>query len=392
MPENKKDDAIQEMWINLRNQFPLRRDRIYLNTSTIGITPVPVLDSIHSHMKHCEEIGDIGHSNELWQSVKSGISLLLNCHIREIALTRNTTEGTNIVCNGLTFNAKDEIITSTHEHVGNTLPWLVRAKMAGLKIQTFEPSQNDDETLNRIINLISPRTRVISLPHVSCASGQILPVESVGCLARDHDIFYYVDGAQAVGNIPVDVKSIGCHSYSASGHKWLCGPNGTGFLYVQEDMLDTVQAHHVGAYSNTGDFNLNNGTMSLSETAQRYEYGTINTSLIYGLKTAIDFWSKINHKKIWKQNSTLTRFLRQGLLDIDAEILTPAESGSIITFRFPNIDYQHIQQRLWKTYRIRLRGIYEGDLNALRASIHIYNSYDEMKEVITALQNTLAED
>ncbi len=385
------DEPLQETSIDLRSQFPLRRDRIYLNTSTSGITPISVLDSVSSHMRHCEEIGDIGHSSELWQSVKSGISLLLNCNEHEIALTRNTTEGSNIICNGLTFTAKDEIITSTHEHVGNTLPWILRAKKADLKIRTFKPSQDNNETLNRIVKLIGPRTRVISLPHVSCASGQILPVQAVGRLAKDHNIFYYVDGAQAVGNIPVDVKSIGCHSYSSSGHKWLCGPNGTGFLYVKENMLDRVQARHIGAYSNTGDFNFNNGAISLIETAQRYEYGTINTSLIYGLKTTISFWSKINHKKVWKQNRKLTSFFRQNLLDLGADILTPAQSGSITTFKFPNLDYQNLQQKLWTKYRIRLRGIYEGDLNALRASIHIYNSYNEIEEVIKALQDTITE-
>jgi len=381
----------QKTWANLRTQFPLQHDQIYLNTSTIGITPRSVLDSIYSHMDRCEETGDVGHSTQLWQDVKSGIASLLNCNSSEIALTRNTTEGTNIICNGLSFNQRDEIITSTHEHVGNTLSWIIRSQRDKLQIRTFEPSTDDNETLQRITNLIGPRTRAISLPHVSCATGQILPVEAIGRLALKQNIFYFVDGAQAIGNIPVDVKAIGCHGYAASGHKWLCGPNGTGFLYVQKEKLDIVQARHVGAYSNAGEFSFTNNTASLIDSAQRYEYGTINTSLIYGLNSAISFWSKIGHTNAWKQNRSLTDFFRQGLFDVGAEILTPTDSTSIITFRFNNIHYLNLQQKLWEEHKIRLRGIYEGELNALRVSIHIYNSYDDIKKVIKALQSAIIE-
>ena len=193
-------EATEEIWPDLRKQFPLQYDRIYLNTSTIGITPRSVLDSMYSHMEGCEKTGDIGHSTKLWQDVKAGIALLLNCNDTEIALTRNTTEGVNIVCNGLSFNQGDEIITSTHEHVGNTIPWIIRSKRDKLRIRTFEPSKESKETLERIAGLIGPRTRAISLPHVSCASGQILPVEAIGNLVKNQQIFYFVDGAQAVGN------------------------------------------------------------------------------------------------------------------------------------------------------------------------------------------------
>ena len=384
-------EATEEIWPDLRKQFPLQYDRIYLNTSTIGITPRSVLDSIYSHMEGCEKIGDIGHSTKLWQDVKAGIALLLNCNDTEVALTRNTTEGVNIVCNGLSFNQGDEIITSTHEHVGNTIPWIIRSKRDKLRIRTFEPSKESKETLERIAGLIGPRTRAISLPHVSCASGQILPVEAIGNLVKNQQIFYFVDGAQAVGNIPVNVDSIGCHGYAASGHKWLCGPNGTGFLYIRKNMLESVDAHHVGAYSNIGDFSLRNCKASLINSAQRYEYGTINTSLIHGLNSTINFWFEIDHTKVWAQNKQLTNFFRLGLLDIGAEVITPTESSSILTFKFSGLHYEDLQQKLWKEHKIRLRGIYEGNFDALRASIHIYNSCDEIRRVLQALREAVTE-
>ena len=108
---------------------------------------------------------------------------------------------------------------------------------------------------------------MLSIPHISCASGQVLPIEDIGRIAKANGLFYFVDGAQALGCMPVDLQEIGCHAYATSGHKWILGPNGTGFLFVHRDWLDRVQATHVGAYSNAGDFSMETGSFSLAHSA-----------------------------------------------------------------------------------------------------------------------------
>ncbi len=375
----------ETFWNQLRDQFPLLRDRIYFNTSTMGISPRPVLDAVKDHMEVLEQSGDSGHSAPLWQEVKEGVGQLLNASADEIAFIRNTTEGSNIVCNGLDLRPGDEIITSSHEHVGNTITWLARAQRDDLSIKVFQPSDDEGETISRIANLISDRTRVLSIPHVSCASGQVLPGAAIGALARERGVFYFVDGAQALGCTPVDLSSIDCHAYATSGHKWLLGPNGTGFLFVRRDALERVQAMHVGAYSNAGAFDLETGTFSFVDSAQRYEYGTINASLIVGLRAALQFWREVGPHNIWRHNIELTERFANGLRALGAEVLTSTQTASILTFRLPGVSYADIQNYLWSEHRLRLRGIYEGNLDALRASIHLYNTPEEVDRAIEAV-------
>lgn len=388
---SKKDvDQLDEaFWSDVRDQFPLLRDRIYFNTSTMGICPQPVLHAVREHMAQLEQSGDNGHSAKLWQEVKKGVGQFLNCSADEIAFTRNTTEGSNIVCNGLQLQPGDEIITSSHEHVGNTITWLARAQRDGLSIRVFEPAQDGQKTIERIEALLSKRTRVLSIPHISCASGQVLPIEDIGRIAKANGLFYFVDGAQALGCMPVDLQEIGCHAYATSGHKWILGPNGTGFLFVHRDWLDRVQATHVGAYSNAGDFSMETGSFSLAHSAQRYEYGTVNTSLIAGLRAALSFWQAIGADAIWRRNRKLTLQLAEGLHSIGAQVLTTTRSASILSFGIPGVPYADVQSYLWNEHRIRLRGIYEGKLNALRASIHLYNTPAEVDRALEAMDAAL---
>lgn len=379
------DDA---SWRAVRQQFPLLDDRIYFNTSTMGISPRPVLDAVKDHMFELEKTGDTGHSAELWQDVKGRVAKHLNCSGDEIAFTRNTTEGSNIVCNGLPLKAGDEIITSSHEHAGNTMTWLMRQQRDQLAIKVFEPSTDDDETLKRIEALRTKRTRALSIPHVSCASGQVLPVNSIGQLAARHGLYYFVDGAQALGCIDVDVEAMGCHAYATSGHKWMLGPNGTGFLFVRRDALDLIRAQHVGAYSNEGAFSMETGEISLVSTAQRYEYGTVNTSLVVGLQAALKFIEEIGAERILRRNQAMADAFERGLRALGAEVLTAANGAkrsSIISFRLPGIPYQQLQSYLWDTHRLRLRGIYEGGLDALRASLHLYNSLAEVERALEGI-------
>jgi L-cysteine/cystine lyase len=340
-------------------------------------------------MEELEKTGDGDHSAELWADTKKRTAQLLRCNADEIAFMRNTTEGSNIVCNGLPLKAGDEVITSSHEHVGNTITWLARQKRDGFVLKVFAPALEAAETLARIEALITPRTRALSITHVSCASGQLLPVEQIGQLAARHRLYYFVDGAQALGSVAIDVRAIGCHAYATSGHKWLLGPNGTGFLYVRQDALDLIEATHVGAYSNEGDFDMATGEFSLHPTGRRYEYGTVNTSLIVGLQAALHFFAHIGPENIYRHNQALAQKLLEGLRALDAEILTPEEASersSIISFRLPAVPYAQLQSFLWQNYRLRLRGIYEGGLDALRTSLHLYNSFADVEKLLEGLE------
>ena len=207
---DQRDTHDEEFWSAVRQQFPLTHDRVYLNTGGLGASPTVSIQALKDKVDELEEISETGHTAELWQTTKERAGLALGCDPGEIAFTRNTTEGANIVCNGLPLQRGDEVITSSHEHVGNTMTWLARQKREGIILKVFDPdTQSARNTLDRIESLITPRTRAISVSHVTCSTGQILPVRQIGQLIADRDIYYFVDGAQAPGMMPVDVHEIG---------------------------------------------------------------------------------------------------------------------------------------------------------------------------------------
>ncbi len=388
---NREVEAHDETyWALVREQFPLTRERIYLNTGGLGASPYAVIAAVQDKISELERLCETGHSEELWRSLKMKAGQILGCKPEEIAYTRNATEGIAIVCNGLPLERGDEIITTTHEHVGNTLSWLARQKRDGIVMKTFAPSTSSaQENFERMQRLYTRRTRAISIPHITAATGQILPVKQIGEWAAANKLWYFVDGAQAPGMLPVNVHEIGCHAYATSGHKWLLGPKGTGLLYVREDALDAIAAQHIGGYSNLGDFDMATGIFQFHPTAQRYEYGTVSTPLFAGLGAAMDFLLKIGLPNVWRHNFALASALKEGLHRMGVEINSPQhaeEHSAMITFSLKNLERNQLQKFLLEKYRLRTRSIYEGGLNALRVSLHVYNSFSEVGKALEGVE------
>jgi selenocysteine lyase/cysteine desulfurase len=380
----------ERYWALVREQFPLTRERAYLNTGGLGASPYAVIDAVVSRINELERISETGHSDQLWLSIKQKAATLLGCEPEEVAYTRNATEGINIVCNGLPLKRGDEVIMTTHEHVGNAVPWLARQKRDGIVLKLFEPStKSAQENLDRLAHLISKRTRVISVPHATTTTGQILPVKEIAALAKTKHLWCFIDGAQTAGMLPLNLHEIGCDAYATSGHKWLLGPKGTGLLYVRKDMLEVIQPLQVGAYSDAG-YDLQTGELKFHPTAQRYEYGTVSAPLFAGLGAAIDFLLKIGMENIWARDAALSTALLNGLQEMsNVEILSPlhqAERGAIITFKMKNTEYLKLQSFLAEKYKLRTRGVSEAGLNALRISWHLYNSFEEVKRVLEGVR------
>ncbi len=386
-PKVNADD--ERFWRFIRLQFPLTDKRIYLNTGGLGASPYVVIDAVKSKMDELEKISETGHSEQLWQEIKSSAAQLLGCDAEEIAFTRNATEGINIVCNGLPMKSGDEMITSTHEHVGNAVPWLAKLQRNGIVIRLFEPStRTAQEDVDRIEKLITTKTRLISIPHATTTTGQILPVKEISALARSRNIWLFVDGAQTAGMFPFNLHELGCDAYATSGHKWLLGPKETGLLYVSKEMLDVVQAKFVGAYSDNG-FDLAKGTLKLHPTAQRYEYGTVSIPLRVGLGAAIAFLQRIGMENIWKRDQALSTSLFNGLKEIPlVEVLSPAndaDRSAMVTFKHEKLPFLELQRHL-DTYKLRTRAVSEGGVDGLRISTHIYNTFEEVERVLEAVK------
>jgi selenocysteine lyase/cysteine desulfurase len=374
----------EEYWDAIRGNFNLPK-QIYLNTGTLGLISKTALADVQERMERLS----VGYY-AVEDDVRASVARLLNADVSEICLTHNTTEGINIVAQGLRLKRGDEVVLTDQEHVGNALPWLNRARIDGIKIRVLQPAPTAAETLNRLEVLITRRTRVIALPHITCTSGHVLPAREISALARNRGILSFFDGAHGPGMLFPDMQEIGCDFYAACGHKWLCGPAGTGMLYVRRESLERVEALMVGAYSDTG-WEVSQARQALDglvKTAHRFDYGTQNAALAVGLKAAVVFMEGIGFAQVRERVGELAGMLQVKLMERDyVEMLTPTEPGSrsgMIGFRLKGKGLKDIEGReVARLYRIRL--VPESGLDSVRISTHIYNGPGDVEGFVGAL-------
>ena len=384
----RKSGSEEDFWRELRAAFPLTKDRVYLNNGTFGPSPQVVLDTMKENFTKSNTSGEYGHTDE----ARASLAAFVGVTKEEISLTHNTTEGINIVCWGIPMQHGDEVIISLHEHVGNALPWLNRAKLDGIVLRTFEPGKTAAETLDRIKLLINPKTKVIAVPHITCTLGQVFPIKEIASLANKYGILTAIDGAHGPGTFDLDLKDLSCDFYASSCHKWMLGPNGTGFVYIKKERLEFLRAIQVGAYSDDG-WDLYEQPPLLkgyNPTAHRFDYGSQSMPLYSGAAEAAHFHAKIGKKKIELRVKELNDYLLEGLQSMSShlDVLTPEERISriaMLTFKHKQKEYRSLANEISKE-GFRIRVVPESHLDAIRISTHIYNSKVEIDRFIMALE------
>lgn len=382
------NDAEPELfWKRVRESYPMTTERVYFNTGGLGPAPSRVLDMLALAGQQLQNRVETGH--ELFAQSRSIAAGFFGVAPEEICFTRNATEGNCIVSAGLDLHASDEVIFETHAHPGGSFPWLNRQRQAGIVVKTFEPDQTSAEgNLQRIAALITPRTRVIQVSHITATTGLLMPVAAIAKLAHEHGCWFHVDGAQSAGTLRVNLPALGCDSYATSGHKWLGAPHETGVLFIRRDKLDSVAPSHVGAYtSDDWDFR---GAFNYVPSAQRYEYGTRSAASVSALVEAMRFQDDVGRDRIAARGRALAARVRAGLAKIgDVEILSPASpalASAMVTFRSPRIGHEKLFGRLLTDYKLRCRPVSEVGLNATRVSTHIFNSPEECDRLIGAVE------
>lgn len=379
LPEKPIDT--EEYWSAVRKLFPLRTNKIYLNNGTMGPSPFPVLNEVQNEMLSIETLGRYGGNEEI---AITSLAKFLGSKDTEISLMRNVTEGINVVCWGLKLKKGDEVIISTHEHVGHATPWLNRAKLHGIKLKVINLGKTADETLNIVKSAITKKTKVISLPHIPCTNGQVLPVKEICKLAKEKNIYSFIDGAHPPGMINIDLKDIGCDFYAGCCHKWMLGPKGTGFLYVSEEKRNKLQAYYGGGGFDIGWDMLSKPPVlkGYVDNGHRYYYGTQNAALFKGIDKCIEFQNNIGRDLIEKRVKYLSNYLQDHLMNLnkDIEMLTPTESiskAAQISFKIKNKSMSDLHNQCTES-SIVTRFVAENEINCLRISTHIYNNTKEI--------------
>ena len=381
----------EDFWTELKRQFPLTSDRVYLNNGTFGPAPFSVLQAMEVSNLQINTSGEYGNSDQ--ERVK--LAEFFRIKPTEFSITHNTTEGINIMAWGVPMKAGDEVILTTHEHAGNALPWLNRAKLDGIVLRTFEPKSTQAENLTEIQKLINPRTKVIAIPHVTCTTGLVFPIKEICDLAKKNGILTAIDGAHGAGTFDLDLYGLGCDFYAGCFHKWMLGPSGTAFLFIREESLEKLKAVMIGGHSDIGwDMTVNPPEFKgYVPSARRFDYGTQSKTLAVGMVAAADFHSQIGKQKVEARVKELNQYLFDGLTELSSklEILTPEEKESrisVISFRPKTMDFNACGAELAKAgFRIRL--VHEGKVNAVRVSTHVYNSKAELDAFLKELDRIL---
>lgn len=374
-------------WQAVRAQFPLEASPLYLNTGGLGPASQPVLDKVIAMMLKLQEHSETGH--EHLHGAREVMAGFLSVKPEEVCFTRNATEGNSIIAAGLTLQAGDEVIFESHAHPGGSFPWFNQAKERGVKVKLFEPdSASPDGNLARIRALVTPRTKVIQVSHITCTTGLVFPVRAIAEFAQSRGIWFHIDGAQSVGMIPVNIDAIGCDSYAFSGHKWLGGPHETGVLYLRHSKLDAVAATGIGSYS--GELPHLPGEIQYADAASRHEYGTRSVGLICGQAEAVQFQEQIGPERIADHGKELATRLQDEFRKLDdIEVLTPRDEtmrASITTIRHARASERKLFDYLWNEHDLRCRPVSEQGLSAVRISTHVFNTHADCDRVIAAVQ------
>jgi len=380
------DGEDEAFWKFVRTQFPLSRDVTYLNNGTMGVSPFVVIDAVRAELEDVDSHGRYGG----WEDVRPKLAALAGASVEEISLTHNVTEGICVVAAGLPLKRGDEVILTDHEHAGNAIPWLARARRDGIVIRYFSPARQAAVTLERIEALINSRTRVIAVPHITCTTGQVLPGREISRLGREKGIWVMLDAAHTPGMMPLDVKALGCDFLATCGHKWLLGPKGTGFLYVRRELAELLEPHWVGGGVDTG-WDVRKGTLTLRTDAHRFDFATQSSALYVGLGAAVDFIHNLGQENVTRRGRVLANRLRVRLAELGdrVEILTPSEEGgygSVLGFRLKNYPFDKLQQLLYEKHHIVTRAVPENGLNSNRISMHCYNTPAEVDLVADVIR------
>ena len=375
---------------HIRQEMPATTSHLYLNTGTFGPLPTCVLQAIQQRLQYEYEQGRLGESaweamSAIYTDTRNSVARLLNADVSEIALTDNTGEGMNIISYGINWHEGDEVITTNHEHISALAPLYQLRDRYGIVIRTADLGPVADQpVLKAITDLVTPRTRLIALSHVTWTTGALLNISEVGYMGREYGIPVLIDGAQSAGAIPIDVKALGVDFYAIPMQKWLCGPDGTGALYVRREALNYVTSTYVGYFSTKHEEGIE---WQLQDGAQRFELGGRQTAALAG-QCAVLQWLEhtVGYNWLFSRISALHTYAWNALKTVPKlTMLTPVPGASgLITFRLEDRDETEVVKQLREKYNILIRNI--PSMKSLRISTGFYNTEDEIDHVVQALQ------
>lgn len=382
----------------IRAATPGTRNVIHFNNAGASLMPEPVSTAIINYLQEETSYGgyETAHkrSNQL-EEVYSAIADFINADADEIAILENATAAWNMAFFAIDFQDGDRILTSMAEYASNYINYLKLQKSTDVEVEVIPSDEHGQVSISSLEEMIDESVKLISITHIPTNSGLVNPVEKIGTIARQHNCLYLVDACQSVGQYPIDVQTIGCDMLSATGRKYLRGPRGTGFLYVNKRALPRLTPPFLDLHAAEW---ITEDEYKTRDDVRQFENWEANYAAVLGLKKAVEYATELGIENIWNRIAKLANKLRAKLADIPE--ITVRDIGEIkcgiVTFTHTSISPDIIQRRLSKQHinvntsskSSTLLDMQSRNLEqVVRASVHYYNTEDEIEALGSVLES-----
>ena len=386
-----------------RNDFPMINDNlIYLDNGATTFTPKCVIDKMDEYYEKYSANAhrgdyDISYKVDIaYEEARRSVAKFINASPEEVVFTSGATESLNVVVRGFFENLLepgDEVIISDAEHASNVLPWFRLAAKNGIVIKRVKLDSNFHINLENLKEVITPRTKVVSLAEITNVVGDVRPIKEICKLAHENNIFVVCDGAQSVPHKKTDVKELDVDFLAFSAHK-MCGSTGVGVLYGKKELLENVEPLVMGGGMNES-FD-NESEVYLKELPHRLEAGTPNIAGVIGLGAAVEYLSKIGMDTISIYEQKLKGYLISKLEKLPhIQIVNEEADSGIVAFNVDGIFSQDVAYYLNK-YNVCVRAGNHcakilkhsiGVKNTVRVSLYFYNTKEEIDTLVELLTN-----
>jgi cysteine desulfurase/selenocysteine lyase len=366
--------------------------KIYLNNASVSIMPFSSINAMKNFLiSYCAKGPDSLDSDiflkETLIRIRKSIANLIHCKPEEIVFTQSTTDGINIVANGLSINSDSNVIIRgmEHEHHANYYPWLNLSQK--LSLRSLKIDQNGFFEIKELQNLVDKNTKCIALSHALYNTGAVLPVEEIGEYLKKNNVPFFIDTAQTVGCFgEYDFKKTKSNFMSFNGSKWLCGPMGTGIFYCNKESSNLLKPVTIGGES---AMVYDKTKLAYKDVPDKFQTGFRNYVGFVGLEESINYLLQFGLANIRKKIINLSNLMRDELAKISGITLygpeEPSKRTSIVSFSIDGQVPQRVIEHL-EAKRIILAVREILDKKILRASPHFFNTEEEILRVVEEIK------
>ena len=377
---------VKEMtnWNEIVRLFPINDSQIWLNNCGVSPGNNNSVNRVKSHYDDFSLNGIYLKKDNLLtikEEIKTTLSKLLNCNPQDLALIHNTAEGANSISLGIQLETNDEIILLEDEYPSNHFPWL-HWQEKGIKITYLKSKSSTDEYLHTFQKTITDKTKLVALSAVHWCTGVVLPVNKIAQICKEHDILFFLDGAQGVGHVPLDLNLISFSAFSA--WKWLLGPAGLGVLYISNDVIRKVKPlfSGPGLVKDPSEYKPYD---EILQSVNRYEYSTPPFSNWIYFHESLKLLESLGWENVMNYITNLSVQLANSLAELGYEVF----NKNITTMKSAIISFSHPMKNVEELLKYLQDNKIIGQIraNRMRFSPHICNTKDQIDKVISVLSD-----